>query len=639
MPLDARLELFARVCDAVQHAHEKGIVHRDLKPSNVLVEQREGRSRLHIVDFGIARALSAPLARAEPPVPLADSLGTPAYMSPERVMAGDPLVDTRDDVYSLGVMLFQLVTARLPYEATDRIERLRVIQRDPPAPSARLEELGPELAAVAAARASTPHELVRRVRGELDALVLAALARERMRRYGSAGALAEDLRRFLADEPLVAMGVGTTYRAAKFVQRHRVRLMLGAALSLTLVLGIIGTAYGWNAARAGWAAAEERGEAESGEREEADLLVRVFQEAIMMAQADDELTVADLLDQLAARVGQLGVESPESESALHAALGRSFLALGDDRQALEQFRSAYIRGSNLLQDDPFDRLDVLEGLIEGTRRTGDRAGARVYVRELVQVARAAFGGRDAKFGAALESLLSLAAGAPVPGEQALAALHEVLVCLSDGIVRGDESGALARILIEAAVQLQEQRSPLADDFLAVLERRVIDFFAARDVRRLTYLWSLQHVRVLPPGEPLQSPAETERAARALVRAADAQLAFGHWLRSDARRLLARARIDRVRIAAEAGTIDREAYTEARELLAQALREAQRTPRAHRIPLVAEELGLLAAVRPDGMEPDPELQALLDEAHATPTPVPSAEPAEPSEPTRSPAPER
>jgi hypothetical protein len=317
-------------------------------------------------------------------------------------------------------------------------------------------------------------------------------------------------------------------------------------------------------------------------------------------------------------------------------LGR---ALGDDRQALEQFRSAYIRGSNLLQDDPFDRLDVLEGLIEGTRRTGDRAGARVYVRELVQVARAAFGGRDAKFGAALESLLSLAAGAPVPGEQALAALHEVLVCLSDGIVRGDESGALARILIEAAVQLQEQRSPLADDFLAVLERRVIDFFAARDVRRLTYLWSLQHVRVLPPGEPLQSPAETERAARALVRAADAQLAFGHWLRSDARRLLARARIDRVRIAAEAGTIDREAYTEARELLAQALREAQRTPRAHRIPLVAEELGLLAAVRPDGMEPDPELQALLDEAHATPTPVPSAEPAEPSEPTRSPAPER
>src|SRR6185436_11544715 len=211
------------------------------------------------------------------------------------------------------------------------------------------------------------------------------------------------------------------------------------------------------------------------EREEADLLVRAFMEALLLAQSGEgtgeNLTVAELLTVLGDQIDDIGKRSPGAEAALRSALGRSFLAIGADGQAHDQFLKAYAVGGTALGEDPLDRFEILEGLIESSRRIGDRAGAHPYVDQALAVARAVFAGREPRFHEALETLLRLAAGESVGGDEACTALEVVIATLPDAIVRGDESGVTARILIEAAVQLARQGSPQAPEFLAALERR------------------------------------------------------------------------------------------------------------------------------------------------------------------------
>ncbi|HEX6886333.1 MAG TPA: serine/threonine-protein kinase [Planctomycetota bacterium] len=607
LTLAGRLELMARVCDAVEHAHQKGIVHRDLKPGNVLVDVRDGRHEPRVIDFGLARALAGSLVPGEPPQPLADRLGTPAYMSPAR-LAGTSGTDTRDDVYALGVMLYELVTGHHPFEPATRAERLRALDAQARAPSATLAALGPELVEVAELRSTTPRRLLARVRGELDALVLRALAGEAAARYPSADALASDLRRFLAHETLVGIHAPARVRARNFLRRHWIGAGLGTLLVLGLGLGLVlqvrarATAeLGWHAADAARAAAEEaRAEAlrvrdrEHGERAEADLLVRAFKEALLLAQAgegsEEPLAVEDLLGVLATHVENLGQATPGAEAALRSALGRAYLVLGLEREALQQYLRALAVGAGALADDPLDRFEILEGLIESSRRTDDLPAARGYVRQALATAREVFAGRDADFHAALETLLALAAGEPTDGARAVTALETLLEDLPDAVVRGDESGVTARILTEAAVQLVQRRSPQASDFLARLEACAQALLAPEDVRRVTFLWTLVHVRLQ---EGAEVGPEAVAAARALVRAAEQRLGAGHWLRSDARRLLGHA----LRVT---GALE-EAEGELLAALAEA-RQPSRNPR--RLELARAELADLA--RSVAARPPPEL---------------------------------
>jgi len=253
LPTRQRLELFIEVCRAVQHAHQKGIIHRDIKPTNVLVTlSDDGGPVPKIIDFGIAKATQARLTEKTLFTEFKQFIGTPEYMSPEQAQMGEVDVDTRSDIYSLGVLLYELLAGATPFDgeklhSSAYDEMLRMIREtDPPKPSTRLNTLGDTLADVARHRHVEPSELCRLLRGDLDWVVMRALEKDRTRRYETANELAQDIERHLRDEVVVAGPPHTSYRVRKFVRRHRSGVLfcitVAAALMIGLSLAIVGFA-------------------------------------------------------------------------------------------------------------------------------------------------------------------------------------------------------------------------------------------------------------------------------------------------------------------------------------------------------------------------------------------------------------
>jgi non-specific serine/threonine protein kinase/serine/threonine-protein kinase len=234
-----RLELFRRVCEGVQHAHQKAIIHRDLKPSNILVTEVDGRPVPKIIDFGVAKALSQRLTAETMFTQLGAIVGTPEYMSPEQAESTGQDIDTRTDVYSLGVVLYEMLTGALPldYRKLAFHEVLRKLrEEDAPRPSTKLRTLGEESVTVAKSRRTEPGTLSRQLRGDLDSITLKALEKDRVHRYGAPSDLAADIERYLRNEPVVASRAGVGYRAKKYLVRHRV----GAFITAFFVLLLLG---------------------------------------------------------------------------------------------------------------------------------------------------------------------------------------------------------------------------------------------------------------------------------------------------------------------------------------------------------------------------------------------------------------
>ena len=300
-----RLELVYVLCQAIQHAHQKGIIHRDIKPSNVLVTSHDGQPVVKVIDFGVAKALSQQLTEKTIYTQFAQIIGTPLYMSPEQAQLSGLDIDTRADIYSLGVLLYELLTGTTPFDrqrlksaALDEVRRI-IREEDPPRPSTRISQSGDRLASIAALRKTEPTKLSKLVRGDLDWIAMKCLEKDRTRRYESASGLARDIERYLNDEPVEACPPTATYRLRKFTHKHRAAIITAAAFIVLLVAGVV--ASSWQAIRASQAKQQAIDERDAKEQARRDAVASA-QQASAAAQAERRATALSERNLYVARI-------------------------------------------------------------------------------------------------------------------------------------------------------------------------------------------------------------------------------------------------------------------------------------------------------------------------------------------------
>lgn len=389
-----RLALFVDVCAGVQHAHQKGIIHRDIKPSNVLVTTQDEKHTPKIIDFGVAKATSQRLTERTVFTELGQLIGTPEYMSPEQAEMTNLDIDTRTDVYSLGVLLYELLAGERPFDSKAlRSAGLAEIQRtlredEPPRPSSRITRLGTGSTVSAANRRVDLRGLAKALEGDLDWITMKALEKDRVRRYETAHALALDIERHLHDEPVLAGPPSGLYRVRKLLHRHRGPFMAAAAIVLALVTGMIGTSWALLQARraereAAASAVEARRQTAIAQSVNAFLnedLLAVARPSAARGQGRD-VTMREVLDVAAERIeaasktGGRFAGDPLVEAQIRSTIGDTYLELGEYAAAEPQVKRALElrRGALGDENDATVRMIGMLGLIHWQQSRLDEA--------------------------------------------------------------------------------------------------------------------------------------------------------------------------------------------------------------------------------------------------------------------------
>ncbi len=403
LSISERLRLFAAVCQAIQHAHQKGIIHRDIKPGNVLVALYDGHPVPKVIDFGVAKATEQRLTERTLFTHFGAIVGTPEYMSPEQAELNQLDIDTRSDVYSLGVLLYELLTGTTPLSqemmrraAFDEVLR-RIREEDPLRPSTLLLRGGVDLGAVSAQRQLEPRELLGALRGDLDWVVMKALEKERARRYDTANALALDVERFLSNEPVVARPPSRIYRLQKLARRNRLAFAAGAIALAMLFTGLGVTSWLLIKERQARERADGAERAQAGQRRKAELAAENSRQVAeflggmlqgvgpSVALGRDTTMLREILDKTGAQIGKELNNQPEVEANLRSTLCKVYADLGEYERAEGMGRRALEIKRRLLGTNHLEVAEALHDLARAETGRGKYPEAEALAREALAI--------------------------------------------------------------------------------------------------------------------------------------------------------------------------------------------------------------------------------------------------------------
>jgi eukaryotic-like serine/threonine-protein kinase len=432
-----RLRLFIDICHAVQHAHQKGVIHRDLKPSNVMVAIHDSGPMVKVIDFGIAKAIGMGLTDRTLVTRTGQLLGTPEYMSPEQAEMSALDIDTRADIYSLGVMLYELVVGALPFDLTAKPDYViwhTLREQDVPRPSTRLAGLGHTLPVIARDRRTTPETLRREVRGDLDWIILKAMDKDRTRRYDTANGLALDVERHLNNEPVRARPPSTQDRMTKFIRRNRIPVIAGSVAIIAILAGAAAATVGFVHARQEQRRAEQSAlaaeQSAATAEQVSEFLTGLFRVSNPSEALGSTITAREVLDVGAERIRTELADQPTVQAPLMRTMGVVYRNLGLYDASAALLERAVAIGSDPAVGDPAELARALQALGISYRRQGRAADAESALRRAVEVNRARGATETAEFASIVRSL---------------AAVHQVLGRYAD-----------AEPLLREALSIQER---------------------------------------------------------------------------------------------------------------------------------------------------------------------------------------